>query len=209
MILHICRLCLWSLPGIFHRIFRSIVKLNMPTICFLSTLLVRYPELETCLSGRLWIWLAVCHLVWRCFWVAYGPAVSPAIEWLGWLGAAFIAFGGGARWLSTFVTAFHFGCSFQTDYPDRFRRKQRIHAGWRHYFRNGGLKGVGKLPIPFAFSNGIVQPGVFSFQGANGMMSVVIFLVLLLTCTRWKNWVAGVVTIIILSATLLGSRSRP
>ena len=118
---------------------------------------------------------------------------------VGWLGGAFIAFGGGARWLLLL---------FSPDFLESISKQiTLIGSGASSGYTLAGallsewrIEGVGKLPIPFAFSNGIMQPGVLSFEGANGMMGVVILLVLLLTCTRWRNRMAGVVFALVISA---------
>ena len=81
----------------------------------------------------------------------------------GWLGAAFIAFGGGARWLllllpPTFLDAVSrqitlIGSGASSGYT----LAEALLSEWR-------IEGVGKLPIPFAFTNGIVQPGCVEFS---------------------------------------------
>jgi hypothetical protein len=120
-------------------------------------------------------------------------------KYVGLLGGLFVALGGGARWLllllpeknlegiSKLITLIGSGAS------TGFTFIEAILADWK-------VEGLGKLPIPFAFTNGIVQPGVLSMHGANGLMDILILTILLLTYNRWRNWKGAAVSAVILSS---------
>ncbi len=119
-------------------------------------------------------------------------------KFVGVLGGLFIAFGSGTRWLllimsptflesvSTKVTLIGSGAS------SGLTLLEALLSEWK-------IEGVGKLPIPFAFTNGIVQPGILSIHGANGLMNIAILLIMLITFNRWRTWQAAIVSTCLLS----------
>ncbi len=117
----------------------------------------------------------------------------------GVLAGIFIAFGSGTRWLiflfpvkfleelSKQVTLIGSGASSGATLLEA------IMSNWR-------IEGASKLPIPFAFTNGIVQPGVLAMHGANGLFEIMVILLLLLTWNTWRGKKAAILTVIILSS---------
>lgn len=61
------------------------------------------------------------------------------------------------------------------------------------------IEGGGPLAYPFAYVNGINQPGILSF-GPNGLIGAAISYPLLLSFNRWKSRIAPIVTVILLAA---------
>jgi hypothetical protein len=61
------------------------------------------------------------------------------------------------------------------------------------------VDGAGPLPFPFAFANGIMNPGVLG-HGPNGIVGGALTFFLLMTFNRWKGWKGGAVTVILLAA---------
>lgn len=127
-------------------------------------------------------------------------------RWAALIGGFFMAMGGGTRWLSLFL-------------PEKFFEKisdqvyligsgatsganilEAIQSNWK-------IEGIGKLYIPFGFTNGIVQPGILSIHGPNGLMGMVLLLFILLTWNRWKGIKAAGLTAIILSGISLVNES--
>jgi hypothetical protein len=49
------------------------------------------------------------------------------------------------------------------------------------------IEGAGPLPFPFAFTNGIFQPGVLTLNAVTGLMPLVVIFALLLTASRWQH----------------------
>jgi hypothetical protein len=68
-------------------------------------------------------------------------------------------------------------------------------------------EGSGVVQFPFAFVNGVIGPGIMA-HGPNGAIETVVTLLLLLTCKRWKDWRASVVTIVLLASTNLMSEAN-
>ncbi|MBN1372382.1 MAG: hypothetical protein JW987_10635 [Anaerolineaceae bacterium] len=70
------------------------------------------------------------------------------------------------------------------------------------------FEGGGPIPLPFAFANGLLTPGVLSFHISTGLMILAVIFLLLLTFNRTRNKIAFVVLAILISATgLLGETS--
>ncbi len=119
-------------------------------------------------------------------------------RYVGLLGGILIALGGGARWiLLLFSPGFLEQLSPQVSLigsgaSSGYTLAEALLSEWR-------IEGVGKLPIPFAFTNGIVQPGVLSMHGANGTMNLALLLLLLLVFNRGKNWKSGLTFSVLLS----------
>lgn len=61
------------------------------------------------------------------------------------------------------------------------------------------VEGAGPLGYPFAFANGIYPAGVVSGFTANGLMAFVNILLLLLTFNRWRGWLGGVLSAVLIS----------
>lgn len=120
-------------------------------------------------------------------------------RYIGLAGGLFLALGSGTRWLLLMMPGQFLEKLSQTTTligsgaSSGFTLGEALLSEWR-------IEGVGKLPIPFAFTNGIVQPGVLAFHGANGLMNLAILLLLLLTCNRWRGWRGAGVTAVLLSA---------
>jgi hypothetical protein len=117
----------------------------------------------------------------------------------GLLGGAALAFSTGTRWLLLFLP------------PDFLNRLSQV----VHMIGSGSTSGVdlttalgaswamdggGPFPFPFAFSNGILNPGVVAFNGATGLMNYVPVLVLLLTFNRWRSKLMGAIVSVFLIA---------
>jgi hypothetical protein len=119
----------------------------------------------------------------------------------GFLGGLFTAFGMGTRWLLLLFPGalLHLisphiemlGSAAQSA-PDIITA---LTGNWI-------IEGGGPLPFPFAFANGINQPGILSF-GPNGLIGAAITYPLLLTFNRWKSRLAPLITIILLAASSL------
>lgn len=102
----------------------------------------------------------------------------------GMVGGAMIAFGSGTRWLLLFL-------------PLRIldwisRNVNMIGSGSASgetltdsLANFWAVQGSGPISFPYAFANGIFPAGVISFHSANGLVSYVVMLLLLLTCSRW------------------------
>ena len=140
--------------------------------------------------------------------LSLGLAVLLAAVWVqrltrsrlaGLLGGAALAFSTGTRWLLLFLP------------PDFLNRISQV----VHMIGSGSTSGVdlttalgaswamdggGPFPFPFAFSNGILNPGVVAFNGATGLMNYVPVLVLLLTFNRWRGKLVGAVVSVFLVA---------
>ena len=124
----------------------------------------------------------------------------------GLLGAAAMAFSTGTRWLLLFLPpdflnrisgVVHMIGSGSTSGADL---TSALGASW-------AMDGGGPFPFPFAFSNGILNPGVVAFNGATGLMNYVPVLVLLLTFNRWRGKLGAVVSIFLVASTGLLSET--
>jgi len=70
------------------------------------------------------------------------------------------------------------------------------------------FEGSGPVPLPFAFANGLLPPGVISFHVSTGLMALAVTLLLLLTFNRIRHRFAYAVLAVLISATgLLGETS--
>jgi len=118
----------------------------------------------------------------------------------------FIAFGSGTRWLVFFLpTRFLEILSEQVTLIGSGANSgatflEAILSNWR-------IEGASKLPIPFAFTNGIVQPGVLAMHGANGLMELAILFLLLLLWDSRRDWKATILIAVILSSLSLVGES--
>ena len=140
--------------------------------------------------------------------LSLGMAVLLAAIWVqrltrsrlaGLLGGAALAFGTGTRWLLLFLPP---------DFLNRISQVvQMIGSGSTSgtdlasaLGRSWAMDGGGPFPFPFAFSNGILNPGVVAFNGATGLMNYVPVLVLLLTFNRWRSKLVGAMVSVFLVA---------
>ena len=126
--------------------------------------------------------------------LACGLALVLAFQWsrrvtrsatAGVLGAAFVAFASGARWLllllpggllnriSAVVTLLGSGAGSGPTLT------AALASPW-------AVEGAGPLAFPFAYVSGVNQPGVLSQFVANGLTETAFVLALLLTLSRWR-----------------------
>jgi hypothetical protein len=110
-------------------------------------------------------------------------------QFAGFLGAAFVAFSGGARWLllllpSGFVESIsqHIGLmgSGIPTAPDLATAMTSI---WK-------IEGDGPIKFPFAYANGINPPASMS-HGGIGVMGILVFLLLIILARRLRNYKTG------------------
>lgn len=74
---------------------------------------------------------------------------------------------------------------------------------------NWAIEGGPPLGYPFAFVNGLIQPGILAFNGVNGLMSFTVIFFLLLTARRWRNpLLAGIISAIALAGAYLISEAE-
>lgn len=129
----------------------------------------------------------------------YWTAALTRNKLAGLAGGLFMAFGGGARWLLLWLPS-----DFLTDISSHitligsgassgFTLLDALFTEWR-------IEGVGKLPVPFAFTNGIVQPGILAVHGANGLMNLAILLWLLLSFRALRGWKGAAVSAVMLAS---------
>ncbi len=127
-------------------------------------------------------------------------------RWAALIGGFFMAMGGGTRWLSLFLPQKFFGkisdqvLLMGSGATSGANILEAIQSNWK-------IEGIGKLYIPFGFTNGILQPGVLSMHGPNGLMGMVLLLFILLTWNRWRDTKAAGLTAIILSGISLVNES--
>lgn len=121
----------------------------------------------------------------------------------GWLGALMLAFSGGTRWLllllptgllqrvSDSLTLIGSGVQSGPELTTALLNR------WM-------MEGGGPQPFLFAFANGLRNPGVISLLGANGLMSRVLLVALLLTFNRWRSrWALAVSALLVSAAALM------
>jgi hypothetical protein len=147
--------------------------------------------------------------------LSLGLAVLLAAIWVqrltrsrlaGVLGGAALAFSTGTRWLLLFLPP---------DFLNHISQAvQMIGSGSTSgadlasaMLRSWGMDGGGPFPFPFAFSNGLLNPGVVAFNGATGLMIYVPLLVLLLTFNRWRGWRGGLVSVFLVASSGLLSET--
>lgn len=146
------------------------------------------------------------HYVWTALDLARalmaGMALVLAYQWTrrltrssaaGVLAAAMILFASGTRWLlfllpdytlkriSEMVTLIGSGAGSGENLA------QALGSVW-------ALEGSGPLAFPFAFVNGIYQPGLLNQFVANGLTEAALVLALLLTVNRWRSSWRGALT---------------
>lgn len=107
----------------------------------------------------------------------------------GWLGAGFVAFAGGARWLllllpaafvqriSENITLIGSGASTASDLATA------LTSIWR-------IEGDGPVKFPFAFANGIFPPAIMTHSGV-GALGLVIFILLIMLFRRLRDYKTG------------------
>jgi hypothetical protein len=121
----------------------------------------------------------------------------------GFLGAALLAFGTGTRWLLLFL-------------PPGLLEKVSAHVTMIGSGLDSGpnlmtamfgpwlMDGDSAIKFPFAFANGIVEPGVMDLVGANGLIIRALSVLLLLTFNRWRNrWAIPISALFVSAFSLL------
>ena len=116
----------------------------------------------------------------------------------GWLGAGFVAFAGGARWLllllpasfvgriSENITLIGSGASTASDLATA------LTSVWR-------IEGDGPIKFPFAFANGIHTPASMAHSGI-GALGLVIFLLLIMLFRRLRDYKTGFILTAVFAA---------
>lgn len=118
----------------------------------------------------------------------------------GVIGGLMAAFGSGTRWLLLFVPGgllARIGESIELLGSGAGSGPDLAHAmagSW-------AVEGAGPIPFPFAFANGIYAPGIIGMNGPVGLAWPMITLLLLLTFNRWRGWLAGAATVLLIAAT--------
>ncbi len=119
----------------------------------------------------------------------------------GFLTAAFVALGGGARWLLLLVP--------QSLAPQFSANIQMIGSGaasapdvMTALRGNWAIEGGGPLPFPFAFANGVFSPAVLGLGGV-GLMGLMLLVLLLLTHRGWIGWKGAALSVVFIAALAL------
>lgn len=74
---------------------------------------------------------------------------------------------------------------------------------------NWAIEGGPPIDYPFAFVNGLIQPGILAYNGVNGLMSFAVIFFFLLTARRWKTpLLAGTISAITLAGAHLISEAE-
>ncbi|MGB9800688.1 MAG: hypothetical protein ACPLUL_11405 [Thermanaerothrix sp.] len=73
------------------------------------------------------------------------------------------------------------------------------------------IEGGPPLPYPFAFGNGLLEPGILLLNAVNSLMPYAVILVLLLTATRWREpgWAGGLSLLVLAANHLMGETDLP
>jgi hypothetical protein len=117
----------------------------------------------------------------------------------GVLGAAFVFFASGARWLllllpENTLRAISSGMELLGSAADSGADLgTALASSW-------AVEGAGPIPFPFAFGNGIVPPGVLVQFVANGLTEQAFILALLLVFSRRRGWTGGLAAALIISS---------
>ena len=105
----------------------------------------------------------------------------------GLLAGLMLAFGTGTRWLFTMLpVALITKISAQVNLlgsgsGSGSNLADALYNPW-------AVEGTGPMPFPFAFANGILEPGVLTVHASTGLMSLALIFMLLLTFNRWRGW---------------------
>jgi len=111
--------------------------------------------------------------------------------WAGVLGGLVFLFAGGSRWLAlllpgnlleTISGQVNLIGSGSASGPDFLTA---LNGPWI-------IEGGASLEFPFAFVNGILQPGVLAMLGPNSTFLLALTLTILLTCNRRRGWLAAI-----------------
>ncbi|HTX78723.1 MAG TPA: hypothetical protein VMC62_03605 [Longilinea sp.] len=62
------------------------------------------------------------------------------------------------------------------------------------------VEGQGSFPFPYAFQNGVFTSGAEAVHNSIGLMLVAVLFALLLTSTRWRNALGGLISIVLISS---------
>ncbi|MCX8026171.1 MAG: hypothetical protein N3A60_13310, partial [Thermanaerothrix sp.] len=78
-------------------------------------------------------------------------------------------------------------------------------------FRTWAIEGGPPIAYPFAFANGMLEPGILLLNAVNSIMPYAVPLFLLITATRWREPVwAGALSLMVLAANhLMGETDLP
>ena len=154
--------------------------------------------------GDLAVWFALDLS--RAF--AFGLTIVLAFIWsrritrsipAGILGALTVLFAGGSRWLALlFPGGWLENASAQMTMVGSGSASGSTFATaltgpW-------AIEGGASLDFPFAFVNGVLQPGVLSMLGPNSTFLLALTFTLLLTYNRWRSWVGAIPVVIWVAA---------
>lgn len=144
--------------------------------------------------------------------LATGLALLLAFHWTrratrsktaGFLGAAFLLFASGTRWIllflpSNILKALGAGLTLLgSGAGSGANLGQALLNNW-------AVEGAGPIPFPFAFANGIFPPGVLNQFSVNSLLEAAFVFALLLCFTRWRStWRAILASALIFSSTML------
>ena len=116
----------------------------------------------------------------------------------GFLTGVMLALAGGARWLLLLLpSAWLDGISGSVTLIGSAASTAPTLA--QAMLSNWKIDGGSPIPFPFAFYTGINQPYVMAYTGIAGS-GILIMLLILLTATRWQQWSAGVVTLMLVAS---------
>ena len=107
----------------------------------------------------------------------------------GFLGAVFIAFSGGARWLLLLLPPEFVGSISQhtslmgSGIPTAPDLATALTSIWK-------IEGDGPIKFPFAYANGINTPATMS-HGGIGVLGILVFLLLIILARRLQNYKTG------------------
>ncbi|MCJ7434324.1 MAG: hypothetical protein MUO77_12625, partial [Anaerolineales bacterium] len=107
----------------------------------------------------------------------------------GFIGAVFVAFSGGARWLLLLLPPAFVGSISQhttlmgSGIPTAPDLAAALTSVWK-------IEGDGPIKFPFAYANGINAPASMS-HGGIGVMGVLVFLILILLARRLRDYKTG------------------
>lgn len=116
----------------------------------------------------------------------------------GIAGGLMIAFGSGTRWLLVLLPPSLTAKLTQTVemIGSGAGSGPTLHAALSNAW---AVEGAGPLAYPFAFANGIYPAGILAGFTANGLMAFANILLLLLTFNRWRGWLGGVLSAVLIS----------
>ncbi len=117
----------------------------------------------------------------------------------GLLGGAMAAFGSGARWLLLLLPPQ--ALNWLSGPVQMLGSGQASGANLADALLHSWASLGGPMAFPFAFINGVIQPGVMDMFNITGLMATCIPIVLLLTFNRWRGWLGGAISVLLIAAT--------